>query len=274
MARGLRPLTTLTLVFRGTADQGRRHMCRVESQSHMETSSITAETVESRRVTSHGDRPLASGGGICRVESHHRATSIIASRTAEPVSSRVTSHGDLSHHGDGPLALHDGGNCVEASRVEAKITNNTWMNRLTLTYNKRRSPFHLPTAERLGATGGEPPQKGPRGTERVGDRRGAHSSHQAWKKRDRQRYRRTHCQANGGKLSNVSEMRNTVECIGGHTQDRMYRNTVTSHHMATDLSHHGGTSVESHHRATSIIASRTAEHADSPRDTRRNMRIH
>jgi len=32
-------------------------------------------------------------------------------------------------------------------------------NRLTLTYNKRRSPFHLPTAERLGATGGEPPQR-------------------------------------------------------------------------------------------------------------------
>jgi len=36
----------------------------------------------------------------------------------------------------------------------------------------------LPPAERPGATGGEPPQRSPRGTERVGYRRKAHSSHQ------------------------------------------------------------------------------------------------
>jgi hypothetical protein len=125
------------------------------------------------------------------------------------------------------------------------------MNRLTLTYNKRRSPFHLPTAERLGATGGEPPQKGPRGTERVGDRRGAHSSHQAWKKRDRQRYRRTHCQANGGKLSNVSEMRNTVECIGDAEHCRMYRRT------------HARSNVSEHCHITS--------HGDRPLASRRNL---
>jgi len=96
MARGLRPLTTLTLVFRGTADQGRRHMCRVESQSHMETSSITAETV----VLSHH-------GGNCRVEASHitwRPTSRIRRRH---LSSRVTSQSDLHHR------IKDGGTCVE-----------------------------------------------------------------------------------------------------------------------------------------------------------------
>jgi len=170
---------------------------RLPSQTPKATSRITwRRNLYSRsHITSHGD---------------------LSHQAAERVSSRVTSHGDLSHYMTAETV---------SRRVEAKITNNTWMNRLTLTYNKRRSPFHLPTAERLGATGGEPPQKGPRGTERVGDRRGAHSSHQAWKKRDRRTghkqtaencrmYRRC------GTRSNVSEDR---------TQDaehcRMYRRT-------------------------------------------------
>jgi len=141
----------------------------VESQSHMATSRIRRRKLSSRVESHHitwrpiyriRRRKLSS-----RVESHHMATDL-SHQAAETVSSRGK---DNKQHLD--------------------------ENRLTLTYNKRRSPFHLPTAERLGATGGEPTQKGPRGTERVGDRRGAHSSHQAWKKR----YRRT--QANGGKLS-------------------------------------------------------------------------
>jgi hypothetical protein len=86
MARGLRPLTTLTLVFRGTADQGRRHMCRVESQSHV---------------------MLSHHGGNCRVEASHitwRPTSRIRRRH---LSSRVTSQSDLHHR------IKDGGTCVE-----------------------------------------------------------------------------------------------------------------------------------------------------------------
>jgi hypothetical protein len=118
-------------------------------------------------------------------------------------------------------------------------------NRLTLTYNKRRSPFHLPTAERLGATGGEPPQRvreepsgwatGGEPTVHIKLGRSGIGGHKQTAEHCRM-YRRTHAR------SNVSEMRNTVT-----------PHQVTSHHMATDLSYHGGncrvesSQVTSHH---------------------------
>ena len=101
-----------------------------------------------RRVVTH--RETFASGGTC-VESHHRATD-------RPLSSR--------RH----LCRH---RCLYGPPHQ-KITKVTKYHRTTL--NKWRSPFYLfPPAERPGATGGEPPQRSPRGTERVGDRRGAHS---------------------------------------------------------------------------------------------------
>ena len=107
----------------------------------MATSRIMAETVESSRVTSHGD--LSHHGGNCPVESHHMATTLIRGTSVEShsrhranshirrrhmssrveshhmVTSRITAETVQSSHRESDL-LHNGGNCrVESSRVES-----------------------------------------------------------------------------------------------------------------------------------------------------------
>ena len=128
------------------SNQGRRHLSS-RGTSHGDRPLASRRKLSSHRVTW---RPLVSRRKLCRGESRHRVTwrPLVSRRK---LSSRVTSHHmatDLSHYMTAET--------VESSRGKDN-KQHLDENRLTLTYNKRRSPFHIfPTAERLGATGGEP----------------------------------------------------------------------------------------------------------------------
>jgi len=178
------------------------------------------------------------------------ATDLSHQAAASVESSHITSHHmatDLSHYMTAET--------VESSRGKDN-KQHLDENRLTLTDNKRRSPFHLPTAERLGATGGEPTVHIKLGRREIVSGIGGHTQ-------DAEHcgmYRRC------GTLSNVSEDTRKIECIGDaehcHTTSshitshgdrplvsrrklscRIESSHITSHHITShgDLSYHGGT---------------------------------